>query len=78
MGYYFKFVIEKSLDINELYYSYILPFKIPKEKILLMPQCQTREEYQKLSPVVIDLCKVFGFRFSPRLQIEIYDKKTGV
>jgi len=75
---YFKFVVEGIWDIKEIFDDYIKPFNIPKNKILLMPQCQTREEYQKLSPEVIEFCKVFRFRFSPRLQIEIYDKKTGV
>jgi 6-pyruvoyltetrahydropterin 2'-reductase len=75
---YFKFVVENDNDVLEAMRTYILPFNIPKSKILLMPQCKSREEYQKLSPQIIEICKRLGYRFSPRLQLEVYDKATGV
>jgi organic radical activating enzyme len=75
---YFKFVVENDNDVLEALRTYILPFNISKSRVLLMPQCRSREEYERLSPSIIEICKRLGYRFSPRLQLEIYDKATGV
>jgi organic radical activating enzyme len=75
---YFKFVVENDNDVLEALRTYILPFNIPKSRVLLMPQCRSREEYERLSPSIIEICKRLGYRFSPRLQLEVYDKATGI
>jgi organic radical activating enzyme len=78
---FFKFVIEDEKDVEEIVYNPSIANILmthARDRILLMPQSQTRDEYLKLAPKIIELCKKYGFRFSPRLQIEIYDKKTGV
>lgn len=78
---WFKFVVENESDvyeiINGLPYSELL-ITYARDRILLMPQAQTREEYIHIVPKVMEWCKKYGFRFSPRLQIEIYDRRTGV
>jgi organic radical activating enzyme len=78
---WFKFVVENESDVEEIIYD--LPYSniimsFAKDRILLMPQADTREKYLQLAPRVIEWCKKYGFRFSPRLHIEIYDRRTGV
>jgi len=74
----FKFVVANEEDVKEAVKDFIIPYSIPRRSIFLMPLSSNREEYIKNSPKVVELCKQFGFRFSPRLQLEIWDKATGV
>jgi organic radical activating enzyme len=77
---WFKFVVEAESDVEEMLstpeFSKLL--SMARNRVCLMPQAQTREEYLKLAPQIIELCKKYGFRFSPRLQIEVYDRRVGV
>jgi 6-pyruvoyltetrahydropterin 2'-reductase len=75
---YFKFVVSSEEDVAELVKDFKLPFSIPSNKILLMPLSSSREEYISNSKKVVELCKKFNFRFSPRLQLEIWDRTVGV
>jgi len=74
----FKFVVEQEEDIIEIIEDFIKPFKIPNQLVYLMPQSKNREEFLKLSPIIVELCKKYQFNFSPRLQLIIWDKATGV
>ena len=73
---FFKFVVESEDDVVEI--LHIIPMLDVHDRILLMPQAKTRDEYLKLAPKIIELCKKYKYRFSPRLQIEIYDRRVGV
>jgi organic radical activating enzyme len=78
LGSYFKFVVKDMKDINE-----VLPLVenlgIPRERILLMPMGSTRRELQLRALIVWKLCLVHGFRYSPRLQVEIFGRsRKGV
>jgi organic radical activating enzyme len=46
--------------------------------IYLMPEAQTREEFVERAPDTIEKCKEWGVRFSPRVQVEVWNKKRGV
>lgn len=75
----FKFVISDKDDIEpiqDLYSNAI--YRAGRHRTYLMPACETREEYNATAPMVAELCMETGFNFSNRLQINIYDKKTGV
>lgn len=74
--YIFKFVISKAedlIEINDEYADYL-----HLEHIMLMPAGATQEELALTMPTVAEICKATGFRFSPRLHIDIWNKKTGV
>jgi organic radical activating enzyme len=77
---WFKFVVASESDVRELLETHELSdvVEVAYDRVCLMPLSQTREEYLKLAPHVIELCKRHGFRFSPRLQIEVYDRRVGV
>ncbi len=74
----FKFVVENEDDVIEIINDFIKPFSIPNELVYLMPQSQSREEFIKRSLIVVELCKKYKFNFSPRLQLIIWDRATGV
>lgn len=79
---YFKFPVRSLRDVDELRelldYLQDRGVNIPRSRTYLMPVASTREQYHQVAPIVVELCKVYHFRFSPRLQIEIWDKATGV
>jgi len=74
----FKFVITHEDDVEEMFRDYIDPFSISIPKVYLMPGCSTREEFERNGPLVAELCKEFGFQFSSRLQINLWNQTTGV
>jgi 7-carboxy-7-deazaguanine synthase len=71
----FKFVISKETDVIELSEKYL---PINYKKIYLMPAGATQEELNKTRLIVVEQCKAYGFRYSERLHIVIWNKKTGV
>jgi len=74
----FKFVVLSREDVEEALETFIAPFSIPQHAIYLMPLSNTRDEFIRRSPKVVELCKEFGFSFSPRLQLVIWNRRTGV
>lgn len=77
---YFKFVVglpKIAGDLVEVE-KYIEEHEIPKENIWIMPQCTTREEQLRLMPFLWEFCSLYGYNFSPRLQILTFGKKRGV
>jgi organic radical activating enzyme len=51
--------------------------RLPSKRIVLMPLGMRREEQQARMPLVIDLCRRHGFRFSPRMHILVWGPKRG-
>jgi organic radical activating enzyme len=72
----FKFVVSCEDDLigmQDEYFNFINP-----ANIMLMPAGDTVESLRCVRIVVVELCKRFCFRFSDRLHISLWDKKTGV
>jgi hypothetical protein len=65
-------------DAVEIMNDFVNIFSIDPLKISLMPACCTRDEFIHRAPEIIEICKKSGFRFSPRLQLMVWDKATGV
>ena len=74
----FKFVVNSEEDWNEIQKDYITPGFITKEKIVLMPEGQTQEELSKTRELAADIAIREGVRFTDRLHVTIWNKKTGV
>lgn len=72
-----KFVVEPDDDIAEIHTLLSRLPAVDPEMILLMPQASTRQEWQQRSPVVADLARQHGWRFGPRLQVDLYDNARG-
>lgn len=73
---WFKFVVSSKEDWNEIEKDF-LPH-ISLEQVILMPEGQTQDELNKKREFVADLAISKGVRFSDRLQVTIWNKKTGV
>ena len=71
----FKFVIFRRDDMPEILR---LHKRYPQYPVYLMPEGITREAVIRHSPEVVDICIQYGFMFSPREQIIIWDMKRGV
>ena len=77
----FKFVInDHQKDIEELFRKYIDSdqVKVPKHLIWLMPCAGSRQEHIERAAGVAELAKTFGFNFSARLHLCLWDKALKV
>jgi organic radical activating enzyme len=74
----FKCVISKKDDINEYIKIYINPYQINPKKVLLMPAADNAATLKTVEEPLINYCKDYGFRYSTRLHIAVWNKKTGV
>jgi 7-carboxy-7-deazaguanine synthase len=75
---WFKFVVECDEDWEEINEFFIVPDLIKKSQIILMPQGQTQEELNISRPIAADMAIKYGVRFSDRLHITLWNKRTGV
>lgn len=74
---WFKFVISSKEDWGEIERDYMPHIKWT-DSIILMPEGVTQEELNKNRTMVADLAIEKGVRFTDRLHITLWDKKTGV
>tara|TARA_R100000700_G_C3178731_1_gene154674 strand:- start:6585 stop:7343 length:759 start_codon:yes stop_codon:yes gene_type:complete len=76
----FKFVINASEDIDEIWRKYVDDdnVKLPKERIWFMPCSGSREEHVKNAPAVAEYAKAMNVNFSPRLHLLIWDMALKV
>jgi len=72
-----KFVIDSEADLPEVVETLGKLGHVNPEKVMLMPQAATRDEYLAKSPMVAELCKRMGYAFSQRLQVLLWDGRRG-
>jgi 7-carboxy-7-deazaguanine synthase len=72
-----KFVVSSENDLAEIkdLLSRLPP--VPLHQILLMPEGIDVKTLATRSPWLVDICKREGFRFCPRLQIELFGHTRG-
>ena len=75
---WFKFVITTSKDWEEIENTFIKTGYVKKEQIILMPEGQTQQELIKTRELTAELAIENKVRFTDRLHITIWNKKTGV
>ena len=75
---FFKFVVTRKGDMEEIFEFFIKPLDLPSNKIYLMPGAGNREELIKNSQLVAELCKSNYFNFSSRMQLQIWNRAVGV
>lgn len=75
--YQLKFVVDRREDIQEIeaLLAQIGPYD--PSRVLLMPQGVTREELVERGRWIVEVCKARGFRFCPRLQIDLFGHTRG-
>ncbi len=72
-----KFVVDQPADIEEIQ-TLQAEIAIPAETIVLMPQGITPEELAPKQEWLVDICKEHGYRYSPRVHVDIWGDKRGV
>ncbi|GEP45156.1 7-carboxy-7-deazaguanine synthase QueE [Brevifollis gellanilyticus] len=78
VDYQLKFVISTEADLHEAHdIVKSLGVPVPPEKVLLMPEGTTLEAMRTRYDLLINACKTFGHRLSPRLHIELFGNKRG-
>lgn len=76
--YQLKFVVRDEADVIEL--MDLLEknhISAPTHKILLMPEGIAPEKLKESALIVSELCKKYGFRYTPRLHIDLYGNTRG-
>jgi 7-carboxy-7-deazaguanine synthase len=73
-----KFVISNAQDLVEAR-EVLERIGVPIEpnRVLLMPEGTSVEALQVRYPLLIEACKAFGYRLSPRLHIDLFGNKRG-
>ena len=74
----FKFVISSEEDLAQLIQQYVETEILSRDKIYLMPACDNRQELHSLEAIIVECCKIHCFKFSTRLQVQIWDQIVGV
>ncbi len=72
-----KFVVDQPEDLEEIK-ALQSDLPIPAETIVLMPQGMTPEELHPKQGWLVEICKANGYRYSPRIHIDIWGKRRGV
>ena len=75
--YQLKFVMDRPEDMAEVDEILAALGEVAPTDVLLMPQGVTAEELRKRGRWLVELCKDRGFRFCPRLHIELFGHKRG-
>jgi 7-carboxy-7-deazaguanine synthase len=72
-----KFVVDQPEDLVEIQ-TLQAEIPIPPETIVLMPQGMTPEALRPKQEWLVEICKTHGYRYSPRVHVDIWGDKRGV
>lgn len=73
-----KFVVETAEDVREVRLLVDRLPPVPSDRILLMPQARTRQEFLARAPAIAGWCVETGYRFGHRLQVLLWSDRRGV
>jgi 7-carboxy-7-deazaguanine synthase len=75
--YQLKFVMDRPADVAEVLALLDELPEADRSRVLLMPQGVTPEEIAERRGWIAEACKQHGFRFGPRLHIDLYGNRRG-
>ena len=75
--YQLKFVVAREEDLHEVR-AMVSELGAPAEKVILMPEGISAGVLHERSLWVAEMCKLHGFRFTPRLHVDLYGNRRGV
>lgn len=75
--YQLKFVIAEESDLDEAR-GVIAVVEAPAEKVVLMPEGTRGDVLNERGVWIAELCKRYGYRFSPRLHVHLWGDRRGV
>jgi len=72
-----KFVVSSEMDLKEIKDLLSRLPLVPFHRVLLMPEGIDAKTLASRAPWLVEICKQDGFRFCPRLQIELFGHSRG-
>jgi 7-carboxy-7-deazaguanine synthase len=75
--YQLKFVIAERGDLAEIK-ALVKSLGVPRRNVILMPEGVDLAVLRDRAGWVAEMCKVEGYRFTPRLHVELYGNRRGV
>ena len=75
--YQLKFVVAQEGDLTELQ-GIVKSLGVPADKVILMPEGISNEVLNERGVWIAELCKAHGYRFGPRLHVNLYGNRRGV
>jgi len=72
-----KFVVEGEGDVGDIL-DIVRHLDVARDRVLLMPEGRTAEQVATHAPAVASLCLRHGFRYTPRLHLELFGPGRGV
>lgn len=76
--YQLKFVVDCEQDFAEVRQIVDALKNVDITRVLIMAQARNRRQLHQKSRWIVELCKKFGYGYSPRLHIELYGNRRGV
>lgn len=73
-----KFVVEDSDDLKEILETLERVGSVEASRVLLMAQGRSAEEVAERAPEVAAMCLEHGFRYTPRLHMDLFGGGRGV
>ena len=75
--YQLKFVIEKTADLEEVR-ELVSSLSADPRRVVLMPEGTDRDLLRERGVWLAEIAKAEGFRFTPRLHVELWGNRRGV
>jgi 7-carboxy-7-deazaguanine synthase len=75
--YQLKFVVAEPVDMGEIL-RLVSELSAPKENVILMPEGRSADAIRAKAQWLAPLCLQHGFRYSPRVHVDIWGDKRGV
>ena len=76
--YQLKFVVDREQDFAEVRQVLAALKNVDTSRVMIMAQATNRRQLHQKSRWIVELCKKFGYGYSPRLHIELYGNRRGV
>jgi len=75
--YQLKFVVEQRLDFDEIGRVLDQLAGVDRSRVFIMAQGTTKKQLSAKARWIVELCKHYGYGFTPRLHIELFGNRRG-
>jgi 7-carboxy-7-deazaguanine synthase len=73
-----KFVVSNEADLSEIqHFISELNVSISPEDVLFMPEGRSPQEIQEKARWIVEICKAHGFRYAPRVHLDLFGNTRG-
>jgi 7-carboxy-7-deazaguanine synthase len=72
-----KFVVDRPQDFDELRDLLARLDEVEAGRVLVMAQGKTARQIRSKAKWIVEACKQYGYRYAPRLHIDLYGNRRG-